>query len=81
MTIILLVNVDPNNTQTVECDLGKFAPKNISGKALTSAKINDHNTFENPNTVTVKEFKEARINGGTLSVQLPSKSVVVLELQ
>ncbi|MDR2928075.1 MAG: alpha-N-arabinofuranosidase [Cytophagaceae bacterium] len=78
---ITLVNCDPNNEQTVECDLGKFTASNISGKALTSAKINDHNTFENPNNVTVMDFNSASINDGTLSVKLPSKSVVMLELQ
>jgi alpha-N-arabinofuranosidase len=78
---ISFVNIDPNNTQTVECDLGKFGAKNVSGKVLTSAKINDHNTFENPNTVTLKDFTGAKISGGALSVPLPSKSVVVLELQ
>ena len=78
---ISLVNIDPNNTQTVECDLGKFAAKSVTGKVLTSARITDHNTFENPNTVAVKDFNGAKINGGMLSVQLPSKSVVVLTLQ
>ena len=78
---ITLVNCDLNNTQTVECDLGKFVAKNVTGKVLTSARIQDHNTFENPNVVAVKEFKGAQIKGSTLSIQLPSKSVVQLVLQ
>jgi alpha-N-arabinofuranosidase len=65
----------------VECDLGNFDVKNITGKVLTSARIQDHNTFENPNAVSVKAFNGARINGRILSVQMPSKSVVQLELQ
>jgi alpha-N-arabinofuranosidase len=75
------VNCDLNNSQTVECDLGKFAARSVSGKILTSAKIQDHNTFENPNTVMVKNFSGARLSGGMLSIQLPSKSVVQLVLQ
>lgn len=78
---ITLVNCDPNNEQTIECDLGRFAAKSVSGKALTSAKINDHNTFEDPNTVTIKDFNSVGIDNGMLSVKLPSKSVVMLELQ
>ena len=78
---VTLVNCDLNNTQTVECDLGSFAVKKVTGKVLTSAKIQDHNTFENPNTVAVKDFSGAKISGNKLSVQLPSKSVVQLELQ
>ena len=78
---ITLVNCDLDSPQTVECDLGSFAAKRVSGKVLTSAKIQDHNTFEKPNTVTVKDFSGAKISGNKLSVQLPSKSVIQLELQ
>ncbi|MDR0833125.1 MAG: hypothetical protein LBN93_02925 [Candidatus Symbiothrix sp.] len=48
---------------------------------LSSAKINDCNTFEKPNTVTVKDFKGAKLSKGSLSVTLPAKSVVMLELE
>jgi len=78
---ITFVNIDPNKEQTVACDLGKLEAKKVTGKALTAAKINDHNTFENPNAVTVKDFLGAKIDKGRLSVQLPSKSVVMLELE
>jgi len=78
---ITLVNCDLNKEQTVECDLGNVSVKNISGKILTSVKINDHNSFEKPNTVTIKDFNDTKIDKGTLSIKLPSKSVVMLELQ
>jgi alpha-N-arabinofuranosidase len=77
---ITLVNCDPNKEQPVECDLGKVAAKSVSGKVLTSAKISDHNTFENPDNVTVKDFRDAKIDKGVLTVLLPSKSVVMLKL-
>ncbi len=78
---ITLVNIDPDKTQSINCDLRGIAVGKVSGKVLTSAKINDHNTFENPNTVSVKDFKDAKITKGSLSVQLPSKSVVMLEIE
>jgi len=78
---ITLVNIDPNGQQAVECDLRGITAKSVTGKVLTSAKINDHNTFENPNSVTVKDFKGAKVEKGKLSIQLPSKSVVLLEIQ
>ena len=78
---ITLVNVDPNREQPVECDLGNVVVKNVTGKILTSSKINDCNTFENPNTVAVKDFKGTKLNKDILNIQLPSKSVVMLELQ
>ncbi|MDR1222642.1 MAG: alpha-N-arabinofuranosidase [Tannerella sp.] len=78
---ITLVNIDPNRTQTVETELRDVTAKKVSEKVLTSAKINDHNTFENPNTVAVKDFKDAKLSGGKLNVTLPTKSVVLLELE
>ncbi len=77
---VTLVNCDLNNAQTVDCDLGSFMAKKVTGKILTSAKIQDHNTFDNPNTVNVKDFNDAKISGSKLTIQLPSKSIVQLEL-
>jgi alpha-N-arabinofuranosidase len=78
---ITLVNIDPNKVQTVETELRGVTAKKVSGKVLTSAKINDHNTFENPNTVVVKDFKDAKLSGGKLNITLPAKSVVLLEIE
>jgi len=78
---ITLVNVDPNNAQTVNCDLRGVNAKNVTGKVLTSSKINDFNSFERPNTVAVKDFKNAKLSKDNLSVVLPAKSVVMLELR
>jgi alpha-N-arabinofuranosidase len=78
---ITLVNIDPNKPQSIEGELRGVTVKNVSGKILTSAKINDYNTFEQPNTVSVKDFSGAKINKASLSVTLPAKSVVMLEIE
>ena len=78
---ITLVNIDPNTTQTIDTELRGFTVKKISGKILTSAKINDYNTFDKLNTVNVKDFNEAKLTGGKLNVTLPAKSVVMLEIE
>jgi alpha-N-arabinofuranosidase len=78
---ITLVNIDMNKAQTVETELRGVTVKSITGKALTSDKITDHNTFDKPNTVSVEEFKEAKLSKGMLSVTLPAKSVVMLEIE
>ena len=51
------------------------------GEILTSAKLTDYNSFENPNIVKPAPFKEVKINKGTMKVKLPAKSIVTLELQ
>jgi len=78
---ITLVNADPNNEQQISTQLIGASVKNVSGQLLTSEKINDHNTFEQPDKVGVTAFKGASLKNGNLSVVLPSKSVVMLELQ
>ncbi|MDR2058114.1 MAG: alpha-N-arabinofuranosidase [Dysgonamonadaceae bacterium] len=78
---ITLVNIDPNKAQTIEIELRGVTAEKVSGKILTSAKINDYNSFENPNTVIVKDFNEAKLNKGILSVTLTAKSVIMLEIE
>jgi alpha-N-arabinofuranosidase len=78
---ITLVNIDPNKAQTIETELRGVAAKKVSGKILTSAKINDYNSFDKPNTVNVKDLKNAKLSKGSLSITLPAKSVVMLEIE
>jgi alpha-N-arabinofuranosidase len=78
---ITLVNIDPNKSQNIETELRGTTVKKVSGKALTSAKINDYNSFDNPNLVSVKDFDGAKLSKGSLSVTLPAKSVVMLEIE
>jgi alpha-N-arabinofuranosidase len=40
-----------------------------------------HNTFEQPDAVRPVTFDGAKLSGDKLTVQLPAKSVVVLELR
>jgi alpha-N-arabinofuranosidase len=43
--------------------------------------MHDHNTFDQPNKVGTKEFKQFKLKGDQLTVEMPAKSVVVLELR
>ena len=78
---ITLVNIDPNKSQTIETELRGATAGKVTGKVLTSATITDHNTFENPTTVGVKDFNGAKLSKGLLSATLPAKSVVMLEIE
>ncbi|MDR1601425.1 MAG: alpha-N-arabinofuranosidase [Tannerella sp.] len=78
---ITLVNIDPNKSQSIDAELRGVTARKVSGKILTSAGISDHNTFDKPNTVGVKDFNGARLSKETLSVALPAKSVVMLEIE
>ena len=78
---ITLVNADPNNEQRISTQLVGASVKNISGQMLTADKINDYNSIDQPSKVSVKEFRGASLSGSNLTVVLPSKSVVMLELK
>jgi alpha-N-arabinofuranosidase len=76
-----LSNLDPNQANTVTVKLGGLNAASVTGRILTAATMNAHNTFDAPETVKPAAFTGAQVSGGTLTVTLPAKSVVVLELQ
>jgi len=78
---ISLVNIDAKATQDVSVDIEGGNYKSLSGRIFTSAKLQDHNTFEAPDKIKPEPFKGATLKGKTLSVKMPPFSVVVLELK
>ncbi|WP_313809203.1 alpha-L-arabinofuranosidase C-terminal domain-containing protein [Sphingobium sp.] len=75
-----LSNLDPNQTNTVTVKLDGLNAANVSGRILTAPAINSHNTFTDPQAVKPVLFTGAQLSDGTLTVALPPKSVVVLDL-
>lgn len=78
---ITLVNADLNNEQKIDTQLLGAKAKRVNGQILTTDKIDDHNSFDNPSKVKVKDFNGASLSNGNLSITLPPSSVVMLELQ
>ena len=78
---ISLVNINPNKSQDLMVSLRGIKTSSISGRILTSEKLQDYNSFDNPNKIQPKEFKGASMQGDNLKVTLPPVSVVVLTLK
>jgi alpha-N-arabinofuranosidase len=78
---ITLVNIDTNKSQNIEIELRGVTAKKVAGKVLTSAKVNDHNTFDKPDTVKMKDFKDVNLSKGLVSATLPAKSIVMIEIE
>jgi alpha-N-arabinofuranosidase len=76
-----LANTDPNKPVTVTCTLNGATAQAVSGRILTSPAMNTHNTFAAPEAIKPAAFTGATLAGGTLTVALPTKSVVILELK
>jgi alpha-N-arabinofuranosidase len=81
VTHISLVNIDANAGQEVEIILGTLNVKSVTGRILRSEKLQDHNTFDNPQKIRPAGFTGATLNGSDLSVKMPPFSVVVLALK
>jgi alpha-N-arabinofuranosidase len=78
---ITLVNLDPNRALTIEAELRGADVSTVTGRVLTAEAMNAHNTFETPTAVQPAAFDGARLAGDALTVELPAKAVVVLELR
>jgi alpha-L-arabinofuranosidase len=78
---ITLVNMDPNRPRTIDASVRGASLTTVTGQVLTAATMNAHNTFEKPDAVKPAPFNGARLSGAALTVQLPAKAVVVLELK
>lgn len=76
-----LANADPHRAITVEIKLAGVNAATASGRVLTAAQMSAHNDFAAPDAVKPVAFSDARIAGDTLTVTLPAKSVVMLDLQ
>ena len=80
-THITLTNIDAKANQDITISVKNAKFKTVSGRILTSTKLQDFNSFENPNKISPAVFKGADIKGDILKVKLPAHSVVVLELK
>ena len=78
---ISLVNIDAKKPQFIKITLEGGTYKNVTARILQSGKLQDHNTFENPETVIPKSFSYIKLISNKLEIKLPPFSVVVLELK
>jgi alpha-N-arabinofuranosidase len=76
-----IVNLDPNRAAQVSIKLMGASLKNITGRVLTAPAMNSINTFDKPETVKPVPFTGFKAQGDQITLSLPSKSVVVLEIQ
>ena len=78
---ISLTNLDPIRSRAVDIELkGMEAGPIRSGRILTAAEMNAHNTFDAPDALTPQAFSGARVEDGRLRVELPAKSLVTFQL-
>lgn len=78
---ITICNIDPNKGAHIVCHLDDAAGiRSVEGTILTSADMTAHNTFDRPDAVTPQKFNGFRFMSGTLTIDMPSQSVILLTL-
>ncbi|GAB6013325.1 alpha-L-arabinofuranosidase C-terminal domain-containing protein [Viscerimonas tarda] len=81
---ITLANMDLEKGQEITINLSddkEIKPLVVNGRILTSKNITDYNTFENPGLVKPQVFTDAKISKGQLTVKMPAKSIITLEIK
>ena len=57
------------------------AIKEVTGRILTAPELSAHNTFEQPDRVKPAIFSDAKLKKQNITLKLPAKSIVVLEIK
>jgi alpha-N-arabinofuranosidase len=77
---ISLANLHPGKAQDLRCELKGAAASRVSGEIITATTMNAYNDFGRPEAVTIRPFTGAQVRNGILTVSLPAKSIVTLEV-
>ena len=78
---ISICNLNPSQGIKMDFEIRGADVKKIEGKILTASEINAMNTFEESNRVKIEVFKNAKIENNHAICEIPSKSVVVIEME
>ncbi len=78
--LVTLNNVDPGAGADVSIALRGMKIKSVKGMVLTSDSMNDFNDFGKPARVEPKEFNSFRIENDQLKCDIPSMSVVSMQI-
>jgi alpha-N-arabinofuranosidase len=76
-----LVNIDPKNSKTISCKIDGAKLKSALATILTSENVRDHNTFDQPNKVKLEDFKKFSLKGDLLTIDVPAKSIVTIDIK
>lgn len=77
---VSLANLNPNKEITMTCPVTGGTFKTVTGEVLTAKEMNSFNSFDNPDVVKPVPFNGFEFKDGVLTITMPAKSVVVLEM-
>lgn len=78
---VSLCNIDPHRAATVDGRLTGVKGRSITGRVLTAATMQAHNTFEEPEAVKPAALRECELTAEGFKAVLPPMSVTVLTVK
>jgi alpha-N-arabinofuranosidase len=75
-----ICNLHPSAGKRLVCDLPGLGPARVTGRVLTAGSLSAHNTAAHLEAVAPAPFEAISVADQTLTVDLPARSVVVLEV-
>ena len=79
---VTISNLNPNKALEVTCDLRGMSKVAFGkGSIVTGEKINSYNDFGKKEEITLADFSDVKVDGNRVTVKIPSKSVVMVELK
>ena len=78
---VSIVNLDPNRSIDIATTIDGLNVKGASGEVLTATAMNAMNTFDSPNAIKPATYTAYKLLDGKLSLTVPAKSIVTLELR
>jgi len=78
---LALTNLDAREPVRLNVRLGRAAARSARGELLTAQYVDAVNTFEAPEAVSPKPFTAASPSGGALTLDVPAKALVVVQLE
>jgi alpha-N-arabinofuranosidase len=78
---ISLVNIDSKLSQKITLSLGDEKLKTVTARILTSNKLQDYNSFAEPEKIKPAPFKSVVLDKNTITITLPPTAVVVVTVK
>ncbi|MGD9556870.1 MAG: alpha-N-arabinofuranosidase [Mangrovibacterium sp.] len=78
---VTLCNLNPNKAESVDLTITGMNFTSANGKIVTAQNMNDYNDFGKEEKISMKAFELKQPKNGRLKLELPSKSVVLVQLK
>jgi alpha-N-arabinofuranosidase len=78
---ITLCNLNPNKSAVTEFTLMGQDFTSANGQVITGSNMADYNDFDKAEKVNIKPFTVQKPKNGNLKIELPAKSVVLIQLK